>query len=210
MLQEPDRRRETLITVAAPSYLCTAFLPSIVRAVTDARVRGLEVGPAFMRAYASERIFDVALSIGQEQMPPSWVATRIGEVRKALFAPPALAKRLGPRPSVRSLADVPFVCPIYNSGGQFMPGDDGCPLPRSERTIGHEAATLGVALEIAAASEQLVFGPVVAARSLVHAGRLVELRVPGWHLTDSLYLHANADVVLVRIQKVIVNALRVE
>jgi DNA-binding transcriptional LysR family regulator len=209
-LQEPERTRDTLITVAAPSYLCAAYLPAIVRAVTDARIRGLEVGPAFMRAYANEGIFDVALSVGQEQMPGSWVVTRVGEVRKALFAPPALARRLGPRPSPKTLEEIPFVCPVYNSGGQFMPGDDGCPLRRSDRTVGHEAATLGVALDVAAASDQLVFGPVVAARALVDTGRLVELKVPGWHLTDALYVHANADVVLARVQRVIVNALRMD
>jgi DNA-binding transcriptional LysR family regulator len=210
LLQEPERSREAILTVAAPSYLCSAFLPVIVRAVTDARVRGLEVGPAFMRAYANEGIFEVALSVGEEQMPASWVVTRVGQVRKTLFAAPTLARRLGARPSLASLRSVPFVCPIYNSGGQFMPGDDGCPLARSERIVGHEAATLGVALEIAAASEQLVFGPVVAARQLVDAGKLVEVKVPGWHLTDSLYLHANADIVLARVQKTLVSALRMD
>jgi DNA-binding transcriptional LysR family regulator len=208
LLQATERTRETLLTLAAPSYLCAAFLPAVVRALEDVRVRGLEVGPAFMRAYATEHIFDVALTLGEEKMPSSWVSTRAGTVKKALFAPPALAKTLGPKPTVESLRDVPFVSPIYNSGGQFMPGDDGCPLARTERTIGHEAATVGVAMEVAAASEQLVFGPAIAARPFVITGRLVELQVPGWHLTDSLYFHANADTVLARVQKAILAVLR--
>jgi DNA-binding transcriptional LysR family regulator len=210
LLHEPQTARETRITIAAPSYLCVALIPTVVRAIPEAHVRGLEVGPAFMRAYANEGIFEVALTVGPEQMPASWVVTRVGEMRRALFAAPPLARRLGPRPSLASLREIPFVCPVYNSSGQFLPGDDSCPLPRTERTVGHEASTLGVALEIAAASEQLVFGPVVAARALVDAGKLVEIRVPGWHLTDSLYLHANADAVLASVQKALVNALRSE
>ena len=74
--------------------------------------------------------------------------------------------------------------------------------------MGHEAATVGVALELAAATRQLAFGPVIAARTLVLAGRLVEIKVQNWRLTESLYFHANADRVLARVQKAVVEALR--
>ena len=199
---------EMKLTVAAPSYLCAAFLPTIVAAVPDARFRGLECGNAFMRAYATENLFHVAVTIGEEKLPDAWVSTPAGEVRRALFASPAIAKRVGASPTPAKLMDLPFVLPVYNSGGQFLPGDDGCPIPREERIMGHEAATVGVGLELAAATDQLVFGPVIAARTLVLAGRLVELKVPGWHLTENLYFHANADRVLSRVQKAVVEALR--
>lgn len=129
--------------------------------------------------------------------------------RRALFASPALAKSLGQSPSLSKLATVPWVLPVSNkSGGQFLPSDDGCPLPREQRLTGHEAVTVGVALEMAAATNQLVFGPVISARPLLAAGRLVEVAVSGWNLTESLYLHANGDLVLARIQKSLVEALR--
>jgi hypothetical protein len=161
-----------------------------------------------MRAYATENLFQVALTIGAEKLPSAWVSTRAGNVRRALFGSPELGKKLGHTPSTTKLAGIPFVLPVYNSSGQFLPGDDGCPIPREERIIGHEAATIGVALELAAATNQLVFGPVLAARTLVLAGRLVEVRVPGWRLVDNLYFHANADRVLARVQKAVVEALR--
>jgi DNA-binding transcriptional LysR family regulator len=208
VLQSAGAPRELVLTVAAPSYLGTALLPSVVSAVTGTRIRGLEVGPAFMRAYATEGVFEAALSVGEERMPAPWVSTRVGEVRRALFASPAVARRLGPRPTVARLRAIPFVSPIYNSGGQFMPGDDGCPLRRGDRVLGHEAATVGVAMELAAASEQVVFGPEIAARSLVRAKRLVELDVHGWRLVDDVYFHANGDFVLARVQRGIVQALR--
>ena len=203
-----QEQREQKLTLAAPSYLCAAFLPTIVNALPGVRLRGLEVGAAFMRAYATENLFQVALTIGAEKMPSSWVSTRAGNVRRALFASPELARQLGHTTTVAKLVSIPWVLPVYNSGGQFLPGDDGCPIPREERIIGHEAATIGVALELAAATNQLAFGPTLAARTLVMAGRLVEVRVAGWRLVDNLYFHANADRVLARVQKAVVGALR--
>jgi DNA-binding transcriptional LysR family regulator len=199
---------EMKLTLAAPSYLCAAFLPTVVAAVPDARFRGLEQGNAFMRAYATENLFQVAITIGEEKLPETWVSTQAGEVRRGLFASPEVARRLGSTPTPAKLVAFPFVLPVYNSGGQFLPGDDGCPIPREDRIMGHEAATVGVGLELAAATNQLVFGPVIAARTLVLAGRLAEVKVPGWHLTENLYFHANADRVLSRVQKAVVEALR--
>lgn len=201
---------EMKLTVAAPSYLCAAYLPIVVAAVPDARFRGLECGSAFMRAYATENVFQVAITIGEEKLPETWVSSKAGTMRRACFASPELAKKLGKEPKEDKLVGVPWILPVYSTGGggQFLPGDDGCPIPREDRIMGHEAATVGVAFELAAATNQLAFGPTIAARTLIMAERLVEVKVPGWRLTDTLYLHTNADRVLARVQKAIVEALR--
>ena len=201
---------ELRLTVAAPSYLCAAFLPAIVAAVPDAHFRGLEAGSSFMRAYASDNLFHIALTIGEEKMPDAWVSTRAGSLHQGLFGSPALSKQLGPNPDPRDLAKIPFILPVSHSGNQFLPSEDKCPLPREQRINGHEAGTIGVGLELAAAANQLVFGPVIAARTLVLAGRLVEIRVPGWRTTEILYFHADADRVLARVQKSVVEMLRNE
>lgn len=203
-----DVPAELKLTLAAPSYLCSAFLPTIVAAVPDARFRGLECGNAFMRAYATENLFQIAITMGQETLSDAWVSTRAGVIRRGIFASPELARKIGANPTPAKLVAYPFILAVYHTGGQFFPSDDGCPIPREDRIMGHEAATVGVALELAAATNQLVFGPVLSARTLVMAGRLVELRVPGWNLTEALYFHANADRVLARVQKSIVEALR--
>lgn len=200
---------ESKWTLAAPSFLCAAFLPALARAVPDARFRGLECVNAFMRAYAKEKVFQLALTVGKETFPEPWVSTAAGSMRLGLFASPTLARALGPNPSHTKLKSTPFVLPVYNAGGgQLLPGNDGCPIPREERIMGHEAATAAVALELAAETNQLAFGPVNAAKTLILAERLVEIRVSGWNLTEDLYLHSNADVVLARVQKAIVAALR--
>lgn len=201
---------ELKLTLAAPSYLCAAYLPIIVAAVPDARFRGLECGSAFMRAYATENVFHVAITIGEEKLPDTWVSTKAGFMRRAAFASPELARKLGKEPTKEKLLQHPWVLPVYTSGsgGQFLPGDDGCPIPREDRIMGHEAATVGVAFELAAGTNQLAFGPTIAARTLVLAERLVEVKVPGWKLTEPLYVHTNADRVLARVQKAIVEALR--
>jgi DNA-binding transcriptional LysR family regulator len=197
------------LTVAAPSYLIQSFLPTIALAQPDVRVRGLELPPALLRAYAAENFFDLALVSDIERLPSTWVSVNIGDLRKTLFGPPVLAKRLGQQPvHVDKLRGVAFVVPIYNADGRFVAIDDDCPLAISERVIGHEAQTIGLALELSARTEQLVFGPALAAHRHLATGRLVEIRVRGWDLRDPLYVACNADRVLSRVQNGIVKALR--
>ncbi len=200
--------RERRLTVAAPSYLASVFLPTFASAAPEARVRALEVSPAFMRAYATENVFELGITVGAEKMPGSWTSTRVGPLRRALLASPSVARSLGSRPSPARIAELEFVMPVYNSGGEFLPGDDACPLARRDRKAGHESSTIGVALALAAESGQLVFGPAIAARPYIASGRLVEVRVPGWRLTEDLYLHANDDRVMARTQRAILAAAR--
>jgi hypothetical protein len=130
-------------------------------------------------------------------------------MRKGLFASRALAKTLGPEPiPVERLRGIPFVMPLGNVQGQLIPADDECPLTASERTAGHEVQTFGVALEVAARSEQLVFGPVLAARRHLMEGTLVEIRVKGWNVSHPLHLACNGDRVMAPVQRAIVSALK--
>jgi DNA-binding transcriptional LysR family regulator len=202
-------KTSAVMTVAGPGYLCAACLPRIVHALTaTGRVRGFEASPSFIRGYADENLFQVALSLGEEKMPRSWVSTKVAQLRRALFASPALAKELGKNPTPEALRDVPFVQPVYQSGPDILPADDGCPLPRTERTHGHEASTIGVGLQIAVASKHLIFGPVVAALPLLRSKELVEIPVAGWRSVDQLYVHVNADRVLASDNRAIVASLR--
>ena len=95
----------------------------------------------------------------------------------------------------------PFVIPVQYRDGHFVPGDDGCPLPRTDRTQGNEAATAAVAFEIAASSNQLAYGPELAARRLVARGRLVPIDAPGLSQDTDLYVHTNSERVLARAHK---------
>jgi DNA-binding transcriptional LysR family regulator len=202
-------RTSTVTTVAGPGYLCAACLPRIVKELPPtARARGFEASPSFIRGYADENLFQVALSLGEERMPRSWVSTRVAEMRRALFASAALAKDLGKHPTPAALRGVPFVQPVYQSGADILPADDGCPLPRADRTVGHEASTIGVGLQIAVASKHLIWGPVVAALPLLRTKELVEIPIAGWRSVDQLYVHVNADRVLASAHRAIVAALR--
>ncbi|MEO6421059.1 MAG: LysR family transcriptional regulator, partial [Polyangiaceae bacterium] len=148
----------TELTLAAPSWLVTQFLPPIAAAHPDVKMRGLELPPALIRAYAAENFFDFTiLTSDVDRLPGAWASTRVGDVRKALFANPTVAQKLGPQPvPVERLRDLPFICPIYHRDGQFVPVDDDCPLPPSDRQIGHQAQTIGLALELASITNQLV------------------------------------------------------
>ncbi len=198
-----------VLTFAAPSYLATLLLPCVAARQPELQLRALELAPALVRAYATENLFDVALAVGPPRMPPSWVCVEVGEVCKRLFGPPELVRRLGPGPVPPArLGDVPFVAPIYCANGEFIPADDDCPLSRAERRRGHEAQTLALALQLAVAAGQLVFGPRIAARELVRDGRLVEVKVIGWDVREPLHLACNGDRVRAKTQQAIATALR--
>jgi len=200
----------TDLTVAAPSWLIHNFLPAIAASMPELRVRGLELPPPLLRAYAAENFYDVTMVTSDvERFPGAWVSTRVGDLDYALFATPATAARLGPTPVDPSrVRAVPMVTPIFNLNGQFIPVDDDCPLPHSQRNVGHEAQTIGTALELAALTGQIVFGPKVAARRFVRGGVLVDVPVEGWNVTEPLYLVSNSDRVLSRIEKGILRSLR--
>lgn len=209
-MRRPSPQGGLELTVAAPSYLNSLFVPMIAQQIPAIRVRCLEMPPALVRAYAADNIFDVAiLPSGADRLPLSWTVEALGELRKMLFAPPALARKLGHMPvNVDALRDVPWVCPISSSDGRFVAIDDDCPLETSQRRIGHEAQTIVLALELAARTEQLVFGPVVAARKLVEQGRLVPIRVQGWDVREPLHVACSSDRVLSRVQTAIAAAVR--
>jgi DNA-binding transcriptional LysR family regulator len=190
------------LALAAPSYLNAIFLPRIAAALPEVRVRGLELPPALVRAYAVESFFDVAFLVGDEALPGDWVVTRVGRVRKALFAPPSLAARLGHAPvDPARLRELPFVTPIYNVNGQFVPADDGCPLAHPARRLGHQSTTLVVGLDLARATGQLIFGPAIAAASHVARGELREVRVRGWDVREPLSLAAAGARVRAKTQR---------
>ena len=134
------------------------------------------------------------------------MSTQVGELRQSLYTSPERARSMG-RITASLLRSVPFVLATHYAHGEWQPGNDECPIPRGERTLGHEAATIGVALEIAASCHQLVYGPEIATRPLVAQGRLVEVRFAGLRRAAPLFVHVNAERVLARVQKAIVKVL---
>src|SRR5262249_24112004 len=139
----------------------------------------------------------------------SWGVEIVGELRKVLFASPALVAKL-PRPPVpvSALREFPFVCPVYRQQGRVVPVDDDCPLPRAQRRVGHQVQTIVVALEVAAATSQLVFGPTIAAQRHVRSGALIEVPVQGWDVKESLQFACHVDRVSARQRAAIAGALR--
>ena len=208
-LQVSSDPSEPELTVVASAWLTLLFVPRIFAAKTGCRVRTLDLPPGTASAWASGHSFDVALTTGDERWPGSWLKVEVGTIRKALYGSPAIAERLGRRPVAPArLAEHQFISPIYAHQGQVLAGDDGCPLRPGERRIGHETQTLAMALDLAAMSEQLVFSPVLAARGLVESGRLVEIRVEGWDVRETLYLVCDAESVRARVQRELISALR--
>ncbi len=210
-LRKPQATTDVLeLTVAGPSYLVTHLMAVIATSHPRLFLRGVELAPAYLRAYVTENVFDVALCVGGlEGLPATWTTDEVGHVRAALLASPAVAAKLGPSPAtVARVRQRPFVVPTMAPSDRFVPLDDACPIRRDERIVGHETQTIGAALEFAAQSDHLVFGPVLAARRLIQSGVLVEVPVEGWIVSEPLCLVCNGNRVLASVRKSAVRALR--
>jgi DNA-binding transcriptional LysR family regulator len=204
----PERAaRDELFTVAAPSYLATTLVPSVAGALDDIRLRTVEAGEAFIRAYAGDDVFQLALTLSAQTLTRAWSSTKAGAVRQSFFAAPSVAAKLGTTVTREQLRKMKFVMPVYHSAGQFLPGEDGCPIARAERIAGHEVPTVAIALEIASITQQIAYGPEIAARAHVADGRLVELHLKGDESAVDVYLHVNQDRVLARTRTRIMDAL---
>lgn len=145
---------------------------------------------------------------GGEHLPASWVAEPVGVIRRGRFASPSLREQLGRGPvSMERRAEFPFVIPIFRQQGRVVPMDDDFPLPRAQRKVGHQVQTFLVSLEVAAQTEQLTFGPVIAAHRHVKCGALVEVPFEG-ESTDPLTFACNVDRISARLRTTFVSALR--
>ena len=198
------------ITLGAPSYLQTSLLPVLGAASPNVRIRSFELPPSLLRANAQDDGFDILLLPGStDHLPPSWAAEKVGDLRRGLFASPALRARLGKGPvPLARLAEVPFIIPIFRQNGRVVPVDDDFPIPRTQRKIGHQVQTFLVGLEVASQTEQLAFGPAIAAHRHVSSGALIEIPIEGYVVTDPLTFACNVDRVSARLRTAFASALR--
>ena len=67
---------------------------------------------------------------------------------------------------------------------------------------------MSLALEIASVTNQLVFGPLMAAYPFLADGRMVELEVQGWDERDPVHVACNIDRVRSTQQRQIADAVR--
>jgi DNA-binding transcriptional LysR family regulator len=198
------------LTVGAPSYVLANVLPAVAVQLPSMRVRGLELSPAHLRAYIAENVFDIAVVPGPiPNRPAAWTHERAASVRVVLLARPSFAAKIGPPPlTVDRVRQLPFIGPARSGGDRFVALFDDCPLSADERWIAHEAQSIGVALEFACRTDNVVFGPRVAARRLLESGSLVEIAVAGWDVSDPLYVVCNSDRVLARVRTAVIRIAR--
>jgi DNA-binding transcriptional LysR family regulator len=208
-LRSSETAPQLQLTIVATSFLNATFIPTITAAIPKFRVRSLELPPGVASAYAAERLFDAALTTGNEVWPGSWLKTPVGDLQRAVFASRAVAAKLGPSPvTPEVIAGLAFIGPIYSYHGQVVPGEDGCPLGPRERRIGHQTQTVSLALEMAQECDQVVFAPEIAARPFVTDGKLVEIPVIGWNVRDALSLVCDEERLRAPLLREIVASLR--
>jgi len=199
-----------MLAFAGPSYLLEFALPRVTKAWPGVRLRGIHAAPVMLRGLLGENTFDIALSLGPIAVPgATWCSIAVAPVRRALFARPGVVARLGPQPvSPVLLESMAFIDPIYAAAGRVVPADDDCPLRRGARARHHEASNVSLALAMAAASDAVVYCPVISAAHHVQRGELEIIAVEGWDDHEPLYVTARSDRISARELRTLVDALR--
>jgi len=196
------------LALAAPSFLWSAVVPRLGSLLGRVSVHAVETSSSSLTGFASHPLFDAAIAVGETAWPSAWPRLHVGFVRRALLATPGKARQLGRRVTEASLRQELFVGRLLFERGQLMLSDDGCPLSPGERRFGHRAQTVSMALELARQSDQLVFGPVLAARTLLRRKALVEIRVAGWDVREPVHVVCHQDRVPARFQRVLAETTR--
>ncbi len=197
-----------IVRIAAPSSILSTVAGMLARTTDGLRFQCLELDPVRTRALAFEDVFDVALISEDRSLGDVYSHERVGEAGSCVLARPSLAHKLGPKPVPEAkLESVPFVMPALLADTRVLQGRDLCPMPFERRTQGHSAATFNAALELAASSEQIVFGPRVAARAWIERGELVEVPVEGWDVKWSIWLACHTTRVQAKTARALKRAL---
>lgn len=193
-----------IVRLAAPSSILSTVAGVLARSCDGYRFQCLELDPVRTRALAFEDVFDVALVSDDKPLGDVYSHERLGDAGSCLLARPALAHKLGPAPvAEEALHGVPFVMPALIADTRVLQGRDLCPMPFERRTQGHSAATFHAALELAASSDQVVFGPTAAARPWLDRGELVVVQVEGWAVRWSIWLACHATRVQAKTAKAV-------
>lgn len=189
-----------VFSIAAPSYVANGVLSQF--SFTDAsgssrssRFRIINAAGDDLVSLGLSGAFEVAFHLGPRNWPKSWFSKPIGNLRQGLFAKKG-HPILGKSASTEDVRFYPFIVPVSWGAQGFRYGEDLCPLSIFERNLGDEVPTVDLGFERASHSQQLIFGPVIAAERFVKSNQLQEVRVADWPVvSQTLFLTVHSDQV---------------
>ena len=197
----PESTRKTsqrVWTVGANSFLTTHFISDCVTDLgsgkDDSRFRLLDTTHPQLVALGLNGVFELAVHVGPLEWTRSWTSTSLGSLRWRLFS--RKDHPLGREATPEQIMAFPFVTPTYWTQEGFLVGSDQCPLPWTERIMGHETATAGAGIQIILRSDQLIFVPEIVASREWARGEIQEVRVPAWPIVQGeVFLSVRNDLV---------------
>lgn len=196
--------RTKTLSVASTNLINTFVLPRVIASLgtksPDTRFRLLDVAPDQMVALGSRGLIDIAVDLGAHQWTKNWEVKRAGDLVFGLYG--RKGHPLGNQANVEQVKRFPFLYPTYLTQNAVRFGNDQCPIPRTQRILGHQTSTAASAMRIAQASDQLLFGPKIVIEGSEGALPLMEIEVAGWDVVrQPVYVAVNLDQVTQRVFK---------
>jgi len=192
-----------LLSIGAVAFLNSQLLSLGIPKLksSEYRFRLLDISPDDLVHAGLKGAFEAAVHTGNLPWPNTWATERIGSLRWVLIG--KKGHPLGSKTTEERISKFPFIIPNYWTSEGFSVGNDFCPLPLIERIRGHETSSARGAVEIAAATHQLIFVPRIAARSLIEQKRLMIIEVKEWkkNVSKEIFLSVKADAVTKKLQR---------
>ncbi len=187
-----------VIGIAALSFVCTRLVSPCVgswyQEQSKVRYRVVEFTHNKLSDWAGKEAFDVAIHIESFKWPKQWVSEKLGSFSWGLYA--KSDHPLSMSCNTEQVLRYPFVVPTGWSerDGEYVVGEDQCPVPLAKRLRGSEATTAENALEIVQSTQHLSFVPELSTAHLIKAGKLKRITVTDWPVVKrNLYITVNAD-----------------
>lgn len=186
------------LTFATTSFFSTHVLPDLFHKlrceVPKTRFRLIDLAPNQLMAVAMRGGFQMAVHINDLDWPKTWESNKVGEVTWKLYC-----RKGHPVKGSSQLSKIlkyPFVYPFYWTPEGLKYGNDNCPIPIENRTMGDLTATATSAVEVVMRSDQFGFLPDVAARPAHERGEIDVIKIKNWPLVSRpVFLSVKADKV---------------
>ena len=176
----PRSAFERMLVVGSRGFLNIALSSAMVEYTeTKSRNTGwkfIDLSPNEMTEAARDSAIDVAISIDNLDLGPSWLTKEVGTLPYGFFV--RREHPLPARPLPQQIKNYRLFRGAYWDRSAVMDGVDIVPLDDAFKTFGYQAQSTMTAIRITLSSNQIAYIPKLVVREQLRSGVLRELEIP--------------------------------